>query len=53
MVGGQLAFVPLRPLHETSDDDWDLVFDLNLRYVAPAVRAAVRTFLARAVAGRS
>ena len=37
VVGGQLAFVPAAPLHETTDEDWDLVFDLNLRYVARAV----------------
>jgi 3-oxoacyl-[acyl-carrier protein] reductase len=45
VVGGQLAFVPVRPLHETTDEEWDLVFDVNLRYVAWAVRAALRVFL--------
>jgi 3-oxoacyl-[acyl-carrier protein] reductase len=44
VVGGQLAFVPVRPLHETTDEEWDLVFDVNLRYVAWAVRAALRVF---------
>ena len=45
VVGGQLAFVPATPLHETTDEDWDLMFELNLRYVARAVRAALRVFL--------
>jgi 3-oxoacyl-[acyl-carrier protein] reductase len=31
VVGGQLAFVPAARLHETTDEDWDLMFDLNLR----------------------
>lgn len=45
VVGGQLAFVPAALIHETSDEDWDLMFDLNLRYVARAVRAGLRVFL--------
>jgi 3-oxoacyl-[acyl-carrier protein] reductase len=45
VVGGQLAFVRPAPLHQTTDEDWDLMFDLNLRYVARAVRAALRVFL--------
>jgi 3-oxoacyl-[acyl-carrier protein] reductase len=51
VVGGQLAFVPATPLHETSDEDWELVFDVNLRYVARAVRAGVRVFLAQGRGG--
>jgi 3-oxoacyl-[acyl-carrier protein] reductase len=51
VVGGQLAFVPATPLHETTDEDWDLMFDLNLRYVARAVRAALRVFLAQGRGG--
>src|SRR6476659_6893885 len=38
VVGGQLAFVPAARLHEITDADWDLMFDLNLRYVARVVR---------------
>jgi 3-oxoacyl-[acyl-carrier protein] reductase len=45
VVGGQLAFVPAARLHEIADEDWELMFDLNLRYVARAVRAALRVFL--------
>jgi 3-oxoacyl-[acyl-carrier protein] reductase len=51
VVGGQMAFVPPTPLHETTDEDWDLMFDLNLRYVAEAVRAALRVFLAQGRGG--
>jgi len=45
VVGGQVAFVPATRLHEMADEDWDLMFDLNLRYVARAVRAALIVFL--------
>jgi len=51
VVGGQLAFVPVALAHEMADDDWDLMFDLNLRYVAEAVRAALRVFLAQGTGG--
>jgi 3-oxoacyl-[acyl-carrier protein] reductase len=51
VVGGQLAFMRPTPLHETTDEDWDLMFDLNLRYVAWAVRAALRTFLTQGRGG--
>jgi 3-oxoacyl-[acyl-carrier protein] reductase len=51
VVGGQLTFVPPAPLHETTDEDWDLMFDLNLRYVARAVRAGLRVFLTQGRGG--
>lgn len=51
VVGGQLAFVPALPLHETSDEDWDLMFDLNLRYVARTVAATLPVFLAQGRGG--
>lgn len=51
VVGGQVAFVPSAPLHEATDEDWDLMFDLNLRYVARVVRAALRVFLAQGRGG--
>jgi 3-oxoacyl-[acyl-carrier protein] reductase len=50
VVGGQMAFVPPAPLHETTDEDWDLI-DLNLRYVAQALRATLRVFLAQGTGG--
>jgi 3-oxoacyl-[acyl-carrier protein] reductase len=45
VVGGQVAFVPAARVHEITDDDWDLVHDVNVRYVFRAVRAALRVFL--------
>jgi len=51
VVGGQLAFVPAARIHETTDEDWDLMFDLNVRYVARAVRATLRRFLEQGSGG--
>src|SRR5690606_7118708 len=51
VVGGQVAFVPAVRLHEMSDDDWDLVYEMNLRYVMRAARAAIRVFLAQGGGG--
>ncbi|GIF49371.1 3-oxoacyl-[acyl-carrier protein] reductase [Asanoa ferruginea] len=51
VVGGQVAFVPAVRLHEMSDDDWDLAYEMNLGYVARAVRAAIRAFLAQGQGG--
>ena len=51
VVGGQVAFVPAVRLHEMSDDDWDLAYEVNLRYVVTAARAAIRTFLAQGTGG--
>ncbi|WP_347404399.1 SDR family oxidoreductase [Micromonospora sp. WMMD961] len=51
VVGGQVAFVPAVRLHEMSDDDWDLAYEMNLGYVARAARAAIRAFLAQGQGG--
>jgi 3-oxoacyl-[acyl-carrier protein] reductase len=51
VVGGQLAFVPAARLHEITDEDWDLVFDLNLRYVARVARTTLRVFLEQGSGG--
>jgi 3-oxoacyl-[acyl-carrier protein] reductase len=51
VVGGQAAFVPAVPLHEMADEDWDLAYEVNLRYVARAVRAAIRAFLEQGEGG--
>ncbi|HWD78583.1 MAG TPA: SDR family NAD(P)-dependent oxidoreductase, partial [Kribbella sp.] len=45
VVGGQVAFVPAVKLHEMADADWDTIYEVNLRYVARAVRAVLRVFL--------
>ncbi len=51
VVGGQVAFVPAVRLHEMTDEDWDLVHDVNLRYVMRAARAAIRRFLVQGSGG--
>jgi 3-oxoacyl-[acyl-carrier protein] reductase len=51
VVGGQVAFVPAVRLHEMRDEDWDLAYEMNLRYVARAARAAIRAFLAQGGGG--
>jgi 3-oxoacyl-[acyl-carrier protein] reductase len=45
VVGGQVAFVPAVKLHEMADDDWDSVYEVNLRYVVRAVRQVLPIFL--------
>jgi 3-oxoacyl-[acyl-carrier protein] reductase len=51
VVGGQLAFVPAAPIHEITDEDWDLMFEVNLHYVARAVRASLSVFLEQGTGG--
>lgn len=51
VVGGQVAFVPAVKLHEMADEDWDTIYEVNLRYVARAVRAALRVFLDQGTPG--
>jgi 3-oxoacyl-[acyl-carrier protein] reductase len=51
VVGGQVAFVPAVRLHEMLDEDWDLVYELNLRYVARAAAAAIRVFIEQGTGG--
>ncbi|GAA1707293.1 SDR family NAD(P)-dependent oxidoreductase [Kribbella sp. NPDC056951] len=51
VVGGQVAFVPAVKLHEMADEDWDTIYEVNLRYVARAVRTALRVFLEQGTGG--
>jgi 3-oxoacyl-[acyl-carrier protein] reductase len=51
VVGGQLAFVPAARIHEITDEDWSLMFDVNLHYVARAVRTTLRIFLEQGTGG--
>jgi 3-oxoacyl-[acyl-carrier protein] reductase len=53
VVGGQVAFVPAVRNHEMTGDDWDLVTDVNLRYVFRAVRAASESSSGKGRAARS
>ena len=51
VVGGQLAFVRPAPIHEITDEDWALMFEVNLHYVARAVRASLPVFLEQRTGG--
>lgn len=51
VVGGQVAFVPAVKLHEMADEDWDTIYELNLRYVARAVRSVLKVFLDQGTGG--
>jgi 3-oxoacyl-[acyl-carrier protein] reductase len=51
VVGGQLAFVPAARIHEITEEDWALAFDVNLNYVARALRATLRVFLEQGTGG--
>jgi 3-oxoacyl-[acyl-carrier protein] reductase len=51
VVGGQLAFVPPARIHEITDENWNLMFDVNLHYVARALRTALRMFLEQGTGG--
>jgi 3-oxoacyl-[acyl-carrier protein] reductase len=41
VIGGASRYVPKRPVHETTDEDWAQVFALNVDYVFRTVRAAI------------
>jgi 3-oxoacyl-[acyl-carrier protein] reductase len=51
VVGGQVAFVPAVPLHEMADQDWDTMYELNLRYVARTLRIVLAEFLKQGSGG--
>ena len=44
VVGGYTLFTPWIHLDETSDDAWDLIIDVNLRYVFRCIRRVVGVF---------
>ena len=45
VVGGMNAFAQFRNLHEYSDEEWELLLDVNIRYVFRVVRAALPIML--------
>jgi 3-oxoacyl-[acyl-carrier protein] reductase len=51
VVGGYSLFTSWSPLAEVTDDQWQLIMDLNLTYVMRFARAAVQVFLDDAVGG--
>jgi 3-oxoacyl-[acyl-carrier protein] reductase len=51
-IGGLMAFgVPFVRLDEFSDDDWDTVFDLNIRYVFRVLRPVLKIMLRQRTGG--
>ncbi|PKW16866.1 SDR family NAD(P)-dependent oxidoreductase [Saccharopolyspora spinosa] len=51
VAGGSWAYVPYRRIHEVTDDEWDLVHQLNLTYVFRLARETIRTFLSQGRGG--
>jgi len=51
VVGGYSLFTPWTPVAEVTDDQWNLIMNLNLTYVFRFVRAAVKVFDAQATGG--
>ncbi|WP_375476324.1 SDR family NAD(P)-dependent oxidoreductase [uncultured Jatrophihabitans sp.] len=45
VVGGYSLFAKWAPLAEVTDDQWNLIMDLNLTYVVRFAREAIRVFL--------
>jgi len=51
VVGGYSLFAVWTPLAEVTDDQWNLIIDLNLTYVFRFAREAVRVFTAQGTGG--
>lgn len=50
-VGGSGIYATGDALHETPDEHWDGIFDLNVRYVFRYIRPAIKQFLAQGTGG--
>jgi 3-oxoacyl-[acyl-carrier protein] reductase len=53
VVGGQHAFAAWQPVHQWSDEEWDLVVGINLRYVFLVTRAVIKVMLEQGRGGRT
>jgi 3-oxoacyl-[acyl-carrier protein] reductase len=51
VVGGMGLFAPWDAFDETTDENWDLIFDVNVKYVFHYVRACLKVFLTQENAG--
>jgi len=51
VIGGIGAFGGYKALDQTADEQWDLVFDINLRYVFRVVRAAMAKLVSNVAGG--
>lgn len=51
VVGGYSLFTPWTPLAEVSDEQWNLIMDLNLTYVMRFARESLKVFLDQGTGG--
>jgi 3-oxoacyl-[acyl-carrier protein] reductase len=51
VVGGYSLFAPWTPVADVTDDQWNLIIDLNLTYVFRFVREAIRVFTRQGTGG--
>jgi 3-oxoacyl-[acyl-carrier protein] reductase len=51
VVGGVGNYVPWQPLEETPDEHWDLMFEVNVRYVFRLLRDVLKRFLEQDAGG--
>jgi 3-oxoacyl-[acyl-carrier protein] reductase len=51
VVGGYTLFAPWKRLHETSDEEWRRIYELNLGYVVRVIRPVLAQFLAQGEGG--
>jgi 3-oxoacyl-[acyl-carrier protein] reductase len=51
VVGGHTLFAPWVRVDETTDENWELIFHMNLGYVFRVVRTALRTFMSQGSGG--
>lgn len=51
VVGGIGNYVPWQPLDATPDEDWDLMFDVNVTYVFRLLRDVLKIFTAQPSGG--
>jgi len=51
VVGGYSLFTEWTPVAEVSDDQWNLIMDLNLTYVFRFTRAALKVFVGQGAGG--
>jgi 3-oxoacyl-[acyl-carrier protein] reductase len=51
VVGGMGLYAPWDAVDETSDENWELIFDINVNYVFRYVRACLKDFLSQQEGG--
>jgi 3-oxoacyl-[acyl-carrier protein] reductase len=51
IVGGFGAYASWQPLDSLSDEDWDLLFDVNLKYVFRLLKRVLKVYLAQGTGG--